>query len=192
MVVSNPGSAKRIHFFEQLNKIKKVDSGGRYLNTIGGPVPDKLEFIKDYRFVISFENTSYPGYTTEKILEPIITDSIPIYWGNTRINEDFNEKRFLNYDSFINEAALIEKIIALENDPEKAIDMIMQSPFPNGFEKPSYIQDSEVLIFFESIVKEKGIKVPVATTYKRYIHFVKTKINRFSFFLRGFIRFIKQ
>ena len=69
-------------FFVKLSKYKQVDSGGRTLNNIGGPVEDKMEFIKDYRFVISFENAEYPGYTTEKIIQPMFVDSIPIYWGN--------------------------------------------------------------------------------------------------------------
>ncbi len=70
MVVSNPGSKKRINFYNKLNKVMPVDSGGRVLNNVGGPVTDKLAFIKDYKFVLAFENSSYAGYTTEKILEP--------------------------------------------------------------------------------------------------------------------------
>lgn len=37
---------KREQFFKQLSEYKKVDSGGRYLNNIDGPVADKHEFQK--------------------------------------------------------------------------------------------------------------------------------------------------
>ena len=37
---------------------------------------------------IAFENSSFPGYTTEKIFEPMLEGSIPIYWGNPRVDED--------------------------------------------------------------------------------------------------------
>jgi len=61
MVVSNSKRDRKCEeFFYKLSQYKKVDSGGRYLNNIGGPVPDKLDFIKDYKFTMSFENSSYP------------------------------------------------------------------------------------------------------------------------------------
>ena len=64
MVVSNAKSKQRLQFFKNISKIKQVDSGGSVYNNIGGRVADKLEFIKDYKFVISFENSVYDGYTT--------------------------------------------------------------------------------------------------------------------------------
>ena len=88
MLVSNPNSKERINFFNALSKVKKVDSGGRYLNNIGYVVEDKMALIKDYKFVFAFENSSFPGYTTEKILEPLIANCIP------SIGEPFNWKRF--------------------------------------------------------------------------------------------------
>lgn len=61
MVVSNPHAKERIAFFHALSNYKQVDSGGRYLNNVGGPVANKRDFIRDYKFVISFENSLYPG-----------------------------------------------------------------------------------------------------------------------------------
>ena len=192
IVVSNPDSTKRIDFFKKLDHIKAVDSGGRYLNNTGAAVKDKLAFIKEYRFVISFENAAYPGYTTEKILEPIIADCIPIYWGNPKIGLDFNEERFLNYHAFSNEEELIEKIFELENDPENAIDMIVKPAFSSGIEKPVFIRDSEVLAFFEKIVNETGKHWPVATTYKKYILWMKlTAVKCYSLFSK-MLRIVKR
>jgi hypothetical protein len=77
-IYSNPLCKTRNRFFKKLNKYKRVDSGGKYLNNIGGRVGDKYEFMREYKFTIAFENESYPGYTTEKIMEPMIVKSIPI------------------------------------------------------------------------------------------------------------------
>jgi hypothetical protein len=96
MVVSNAHAKERIRFFEQLSKYKKVDSGGRFLNNIGRSIDEKMEFIKDYRFVISFENSSSPGYTTEKLIEPMLVNSVPIYWGDPEVGRYFNTKIFVN------------------------------------------------------------------------------------------------
>lgn len=131
MVVSNSNSSERINFFQALSKVKKVDSGGRYLNNIGYSVNDKMAFIKDYKFVFAFENSSYPGYTTEKVLEPLIVNSIPIYWGNNLIEKEFNPKCFINSNDFTNYETLTSKIREIDENEDLAINMIMQNRIPD-------------------------------------------------------------
>ena len=117
-VVSNPVGKTRNEFFRKLSRYKRVDSAGRYLNNIGGSLPAakeaKWEFLRPYKFTIAFENSSYPGYTTEKIFEPMLVNSLPIYWGNPLVDRDFNPASFLNYHEFPNEEALIERILELD------------------------------------------------------------------------------
>jgi len=74
----------------------------------------KIEFLKRYKFNIAFENASLPGYTTEKIVEPMAARCLPIYWGNPLIEREFNPKSFLNYFDFRDDDALIEKIIEFD------------------------------------------------------------------------------
>ena len=82
-VVSN-GNADPIRdlFFDKLSEYKRVNSGGKYRNNIGIPqgVENKYEFQKKHKFVIAFENSSQPGYTTEKLIQAFSAGSIPIYW----------------------------------------------------------------------------------------------------------------
>jgi hypothetical protein len=99
-VASNPKCPKRNRFFRKLSRYKRVDSGGRFLNNVGGPVKDKLEFVRRCKFTIAFENCSRPGYTTEKIVEPMVVGSLPIYWGNPLVHLDFNPRSFLNYHDY--------------------------------------------------------------------------------------------
>ena len=184
MIVSNPKSKKRIDFFEKLSAYKKVDSGGMVLNNVGGPVKDKVAFIKDYRFVFAFENSVYPGYTTEKILEPFISDCIPLYWGNPLIGKDFNVDTFLNFDEQKSEAEFIEAIIAVENDEEKAIKMLMEPKFINA-EIPKDIDKERLLKFIEKIVLVKDTLKPVAKSNNRYVHFFKIKSKYYSTRMKG-------
>ena len=177
MVVSNPKSKKRLNFFTRLSRIKRVDSGGKTMNNMGGPVHDKLTFINDYRFVIAFENASYPGYTTEKLVEPLLMDSIPLYWGNPKVALDFNTKRFINYDDFATEQDFIDKILEIDNDPSKAIDMLAEPVFP-GNKIPECIKAENVLAFLEKIIASKKSLIPVARTYQRHVHLIKRKKNR--------------
>src|SRR5438309_9644483 len=81
----------------------------------GGPW-GKIEFLKRYKFNIAFENASLPGYTTEKIVEPMAARCLPIYWGNPLIHREFNPKSFFNYVDFRDAAALIARFIELDQN----------------------------------------------------------------------------
>ena len=116
MVVSNPNCKTRNHFFKILTKLKRVDSGGRFMNNMGGPINDKLKFIAEYRFTIAFENESYPGYTTEKLVEPMLAGSIPIYWGNPKINTEFNSESFINVHEYSSLREVADHILEIEEN----------------------------------------------------------------------------
>lgn len=129
MIVSNAFSKKRIDFFHLLNAQKRVDSGGRVLNNINGPVKDKMEFIKNYRFTMAFENSSYPGYVTEKIFEPMKVNSIPIYWGSEKVVEEFNEKSFINVHAYNRLSDAVHAVLEIENNKEKLSAMLAEPWF---------------------------------------------------------------
>lgn len=99
-------------FFDQLSRCRTVDAPGRCRqNTapIGAATdphqsryaPDwaasKVAWLAPYRFTVAFENSSHPGYTTEKIYQAMQAGSIPIYWGDPWVGRDFNPKSFINY-----------------------------------------------------------------------------------------------
>jgi hypothetical protein len=132
-VASNGNCNERNSFVQELSKYKKVDSGGRFMNNIGYAVPDKRKFQSEYKFSVAFENNAYrpqhPGYTTEKIMEPMTVNSIPIYWGNPLINKEFNQKSFVNFYDFNDINKMIEYIIELDKDDTKYLEMLNQPWF---------------------------------------------------------------
>jgi hypothetical protein len=187
MVVSNPNCKERNDFFHELSKYKKVDSGGRFLNNTGLPVENKMEFIKDYKFVIAFENSSYPGYTTEKLIEPFLVNSIPIYWGNPVVGKDFNTKSFINIEDVSQFDGAIKKIIELDNDDEKYLAMLNQPCFVNN-KIPDEFSNESIQQFFDYIIQDSKIKRPVATIQiKKIKHsisiFKRRVVNRLNTFL---------
>lgn len=127
MQVSNP---IRERFFRLLSEYKQVDSGGRLWNNIGGPVEDKLKFISGYKFNIAFENSSVRGYTTEKIMDAMVANTLPIYWGNPWVGRDFNERSFVNVNSFSSLEEAVEHIVELDNDDELYLKK-MKEPWVN-------------------------------------------------------------
>lgn len=119
-------SPERELFFDMLSDYKKVDSGGKYRNNIGSPVEDKYQFQKKYKFSIAFENSSTSGYTTEKILQAFSAGTIPIYWGNPRVAEDFNDKAFINCHAYENFQEVIEEIKKIDEDDELLKSYLME------------------------------------------------------------------
>ena len=187
MVVSNATATKRINFFKKLSVYKHVDSGGLVLNNVGGPIPNKVDFIKDYRFVLAFENLARPGYTTEKILEPFITNSIPLYWGNPLIAKDFNPDSFLHLRDDISEEEFIKAILDIENDEAKAMALLMQPKF-NGGKIPLDIDKKRTLMFFRKIIQVKDTLRPVGTTSWKYLHQFYIKQDYYKRRIEGIVK----
>lgn len=142
-VYSNGEATKcREDFFNELSKYTQVNSGGRYKNNIGGPVDSKIEFQTKHKFVIAFENTSTPGYTTEKIVHAFAAGAIPIYWGDPEIGRVFNTKAFINCHDYgvtaygDNSEAfkkIINEVKRLDNDDGAYLEMLSQSAFVEGY-----------------------------------------------------------
>ena len=190
MVVSNPHSSKRIDFFHKLSKYKKIDSGGRHLNNIGAPVNDKLAFISQYTFTLSFENSSYPGYTTEKIFEPMIAASIPIYWGNPDVGKDFNTASFANWHQFGDDRQLIDFIIQLDSDDELYAKMWQASWYP-GNQLPECVKEENIIAQFEKIFSQQGKIKPVAQSVKKYFYGLNRTQKRLDIFLNNRLKYRK-
>jgi hypothetical protein len=126
------GVVKRVDIFNKLSKYKKVDSCGSANNNIGFMVPrggeHKIDFLKSYKFTFAIENTSNPGYVTEKIIEPFFSNSVPIYWGSDRIHEEFNRESFINCHDFKSNDDIVEFIVELDKNPD-LYQKMKKSPF---------------------------------------------------------------
>ena len=142
-VYSNAEAAScRERVFNALSRYKKVDSGGRYLNNVGGPIQSKYDFQRNYKFVIAFENTSTPGYTTEKIVHAFSAGAVPIYWGNPEIEEEFDGKGFVNCHKYgLTERGeedavqrIVEAVIQIDQDDDLYYRMLSTPAFAKGYD----------------------------------------------------------
>lgn len=134
-VVSNAdGDPMRVEFFRRLSKYKPVASGGRLFNNVGGPVADKYDFISKYKFNIAFENSVVPGYTTEKVMEALSVGSVPVYYGNPRIEEDFHLDCMVRVASRDDVERAVEEIITLDKDDDAYLAKCAAPTFVHPFE----------------------------------------------------------
>jgi len=162
-VVSSKDTKSRIDFFHHLSAYKKVDSGGSVLNNVGGRVPDKLAFIRKYKFNIAFENATYPGYVTEKLVEAKDANTVPVYWGNPRIAEEMNPKSFINYHDYNSTKALLNRVIEVDNDEALYKEYLREPLFYNN-QPNEYFDDGRFVDFFKKIVAEIKNTIPVSKT----------------------------
>ena len=116
---------------QELMEKFKIDCVGRCLNNTNINVKDKLEFIKDYNFVISFENSSTAGYSTEKLTDGFVSNTIPVYFGDPNVGKDFYDSSFVNYHSFDKKEEIYDRLNDLIKDDGKKLHMLQSTKIKN-------------------------------------------------------------
>ncbi len=133
-VVKNPGCKYRNDYFHILSKVDQVDSAGPLFNNMYDgwrpeSVVDKVKFMSKYRFNLCFENSSYPGYCTEKLFEALCAKTVPIYWGSPTAALDFNPKAFLNRYDYASDQEFFDNIVRLHTNKKQYNEMYLQPMF---------------------------------------------------------------
>lgn len=141
---------ERTRIFDLLSAYKLVASGGHWRNNVGGPVPDKIAFQSQYKFVIACENSSAPGYLTEKFAQAAQSNAIPIYWGDPTMGKLFNPKAFINCHDFPSLEKVIERVKQVDSDPHLYRQMLSEPWFPNGIE-PECLRNDTFTRFLSNI-----------------------------------------
>lgn len=141
-IYSHGGMKERTEIFYKISEYKKVDAAGKYLNNMNGFTPGsrdtvnaaisnspKTDFQKNYKFTVAFENYSYPNYVTEKMTDAFYAGTIPIYYGDPKAAERFNEKAFINVHNYNSFDEVLEVVKELDNDDEKFLKMLNEPVF---------------------------------------------------------------
>lgn len=63
------------------------------------PIENKITALQDYRFSIIIENERIDNWFTEKIIDCLMTGTIPVYWGCPNISYYFDIRGFIIIDS---------------------------------------------------------------------------------------------
>ena len=89
----------RVELFKYISSYKQVDALGKSCNNLYENQKDNntrdiyndnetyndiaVSIYSKYKFVLALENVNSRGYVTEKLLNPILAGSIPIYYGSS-------------------------------------------------------------------------------------------------------------
>lgn len=127
----------RVKYFNLLNNYKKVDAPGKCCHNIElNTDRDSINYLNEavqlyskYKFVISIENTFETGYFTEKIINPILAGSIPIYSGDSYVFNYINKERVIYINDFSCEKDLMNYVEKIDNDIELYNSIISKPTF---------------------------------------------------------------
>ena len=151
--VSNPANFVRNSFFNLMKEtFGQIHSYGKYMpNDFSLQQAPQGKYWRDskdeffqknkHKYSIAFENNSYPGYTTEKLMDAFLEGSLPIYWGDPKIRLDWNQEAFINAGKLGNDVA-IELIKVMQRDEKFFRDMYAQPVFTDE-QKARHIQNLE-------------------------------------------------
>lgn len=129
----------RLDLLEVLGSQNKVDILGRGWNDLRnlppkqadkltgmhsafkGPCDDKHDVLSRYKFTIAYENTAYPGYVTEKIIDAIVASSVPVYLGAPDIVEQLPAETFIDARAFSSPEAVAAYLEQMTESEASAI-----------------------------------------------------------------------
>ena len=141
LAIKNELQTKRleaIEFFGKLNHIALFGHGWDELQRLPSkwqkrlktilrnlnpePCDYKIKIMSNYKFAICFENVSYPGYVTEKIIDCFVAGVIPIYLGAPDVQDLIPKGAFIDMRRFDSWGSLNDYLDALKE--EDALKML--------------------------------------------------------------------
>ena len=125
-IFSHP-SPERDEIFHVLSKYKHIDSLGSHLNNIGFLLGEgrftndwqdfSVQIKNKYKFSIAAEHSYFDGYISEKLLTSFQAHTVPIYWGDIKVAQEYNPEAFINCHDYKNFDELIQRVKEIdEND----------------------------------------------------------------------------
>lgn len=120
--------------FHSLSVYQRVDALGKVLHNYDAEVTrDRSDWFRlsikqkeNYRFSIAAENSSFSGYTSEKLISSFLAHSIPIYWGNPNVEKEFNGEAFINCHKFESLDEVRDEVIRINENKELWCYMVAQ------------------------------------------------------------------
>ena len=137
VIISNPRGKERTEFLNQLEKHFKVCYAGGYKNNIGGAFKPQYNskeyhhFVNQFKFIISMENSREDTYITEKLINGLLSNIIPVYWGSDKVYDYINKERFLNLENISNTNDIITRLKELQQNPNEWLKIVNNNVFPN-------------------------------------------------------------
>lgn len=177
-----PGHSRRMALVDKLlkNYADKIDLFGKGFKYID----DKAEALDDYFFHICIENSCVNNYWTEKLADPLLAYTVPIYVGAPNIGEyfDTNGMPVFSVDDVDGISLLIDKIT---ENPQREYDKYLETLKKN---RDKLLNDYNLFPFIMQFYTEKGICNSKGVSEKK----IRCSTDFFSYRIGLFILRLKR
>lgn len=141
--------------FTAVNRYRPVDAPGRCQNNMKSSLLAagflaKLAFITPYKFTLAIENSIWPGYATEKLVQPMLCHSIPVYVGDPLAQNSFDPGSYIDFTRFSSLTEMAEFIREVDNDKSLHLKMLATPSFRDN-QIPDYAREDRAAAFFDRI-----------------------------------------
>ena len=172
VIISNKntmtGHQKRNEFIQKL----LLTEVGQFIDCYGDgyiKVIDKWEALKDYRYHICIENDELNDYWTEKLADPFLAYSVPIYFGCPNINEYFDAESIIQIDlNNVKDAVSKIKNLLKIDEYEKRLPLVINS-------RKKVLYEYNIFQLIEDVCNHKLKKYEKATIYPNW-YFKRDKL----------------
>lgn len=121
---------KREEILECLSKYKRVECAGKQFNNMPNgerlTIRTKHAFMKECKFSIAAESVCYPGFTSEKLGDAFRARTIPIYYGDPTVGNDFNLDSFIDCYQYKSIEEAIKRVIEIDENDDLYVHMLCQ------------------------------------------------------------------
>ena len=128
-------STKRNLIFEKLKDYKYIHTKENLILPFYGSI-EKINSLKSFKFSFAMQNhyhkednpihSNVSGLIDEKVIESLISGTIPLYYGNENVGSYLNNDAILNYHDFNDDEAFINEIIKIDNSSNLYKDISTQ------------------------------------------------------------------
>ncbi|MDO5470014.1 MAG: glycosyltransferase family 10 [Akkermansia sp.] len=155
------GAKYRKQVCMEIMKYRDVDCPGKVLNNMSSSElskrvdknwnSSKINFLKKYKFTIAFENTNRDGYITEKLIDPLLAGSVPIYWGSEGNVYPLEKDCMICANDYPDIDSLMERIKLVDSHDDVYMSICQANPIRKGV-LSAY--ELKLLNFFDNICQE--------------------------------------
>jgi hypothetical protein len=173
--------------FLNLNNIQ-VDSLGLWMNNKKilenrklTKEENKLNNISQYKYTIAFENSFNHEYISEKIWEPLIVKSIPIYHGGDSVFKIFNKKKIIYVKNKYDFRKSLNRMKEIDINKNLYEDLLNENIFINNNLKQIFAYKNLARKFYQFILKvqkDKSSKVEFKSA-KRFLYLYHKFLRKF-------------
>jgi hypothetical protein len=161
ILISNPGGSVRNTFCQKLEKKMNVTYAGNYKNNIGAPFTpymiskEFLDYVKQFKFILSMENSKADTYITEKIIHGFHAGIVPVYWGSDRVSDYFNPERFLHVKGEQDIDSVIDRMVNMTDS--EWLEIVRKPVYSNVYTIDSIARQVRKYLFHQRFSEVRQI-----------------------------------